>query len=134
MNEEVDTSIIFEQTPCPVDISPLDKIRETRLRTNANLIPPVKGERRNPYGRPIKNNTLTTLIKEKLEDRHKDGRTYAQHMADAVVELAISKGARGQIPAIKEVLDRTEGKVTETIEVDKREVRITYQLVGDDGF
>ena len=55
------------------------------------------GESGNPAGR--KPNSVTTLLKEK--DRQK--------VADKIYELVLS----GDMPAIREYLDRTEGKVTE---------------------
>ena len=53
--------------------------------------------------------SITRLVKEKLEQEGSEGKTYAELIAEAIIELAMS----GDLSAIKELLDRTEGKVTE---------------------
>jgi len=65
------------------------------------------GQSGNPKGRPPKNLSITSLVKEKLEQEGPEGKTNAELIADAIIELAVS----GDLSAIKELLDRTDGKV-----------------------
>jgi len=64
------------------------------------------GQSGNPKGRP--KNTITTLLKEYLDA---DGEVEKQAIVRAWIATAKTSGARGHIPALVEMLDRTEGKV-----------------------
>ncbi len=50
---------------------------------------------------------------EKVNPRDKHGRTNLQILVDALIEEA----NKGELPAIKEVIDRVEGKAVSSIEV-----------------
>lgn len=72
---------------------------------------------------------LTEIETEGLELRKK--RTARQRAA--VYDALFKEAASGNIQAIKEFLDRTEGKVKDKIEVDQGDVEIKVTLVGMDG-
>ena len=77
-----------------------------------NLRPRWKsGESGNPAGRP--KSSITSILREKLEQIGEDGRSKAEIVADILYEMATSKGSRGQMPALIELLDRIEGKVAD---------------------
>ncbi len=83
----------------------------------------MPGQSGNPGGRPKGSVKLSTCYERSLARPYPDdaqGRTYAQVIADKAVELA----AAGDIAAIKEVTDRTEGKAPQKVEVNT-EVNVT---------
>lgn len=64
----------------------------------------------NPHGRPRNDACITPLIRKKLWQRkHGDpkGRTYAAIIVDSLC----ARAANGELQAIKEILDRVDGKV-----------------------
>jgi hypothetical protein len=72
----------------------------------------------NPGGRP-RTKMLSDALRSKLGE-HKpgdpDGRTYAEVVAANLVELACSQG-RNAVAAISEIVDRTEGRARQSIEI-----------------
>jgi hypothetical protein len=73
------------------------------------------GQSGNPKGRPPKLLSITNLIKERLEKiDEKTGKTYAQLIAEKLVELALD----GDHEAHKEILNRIDGKVVEKHEIE----------------
>jgi hypothetical protein len=91
----------------------------------------MPGQSGNPGGRPKGTVKLSTCYERSLARPYPDdpeGRTYAQVIADKAVELA----AKGDIPAIKEVTDRTEGKAPQRVEVAADVNTAQGQLFLDD--
>jgi hypothetical protein len=87
------------------------KISEASL---ANLKPFQPGQSGNPGGRP-KGRSLTALLRDRLDEVDEaTGKTIAQ----LVVEGWLNAARDGNVPAIKEALDRTEGKVPDKVQVD----------------
>lgn len=76
------------------------------------------GQSGNPNGRPPKDICITSLVKEFLEQEAKDGKTHAQLVAEAIVKLAEDYHFKGNVSAIRELLDRIEGRVPETHKVE----------------
>ncbi|KKN74707.1 hypothetical protein LCGC14_0387490 [marine sediment metagenome] len=68
----------------------------------------LSGESGNPAGRP--KNSLTSLLRDIVEANDEEKK---RELADELVNLATARGARGQIPALMEILNRLDGKVTE---------------------
>ncbi len=64
-------------------------------------------------GRP--KNSLTTLLREILESD--DGKK-RQKLVEEMVALATTTGGRGQIPALMEIFNRIDGKVTDTLKLE----------------
>jgi hypothetical protein len=79
----------------------------------ANLRPFQKGQSGNPKGRP-KSAMLSDALRRKLQEAMPDApeKTLAYGVADALIKQALN----GDVSAIKEVFDRTEGKVSQKID------------------
>jgi len=77
-----------------------------------------RGQSGNPTGRP-KSQTLSEDLRARLKEQYpgKDDTTYGQMLAHKLVDLAIE----GDIYAIKEIFDRTEGKPRQTVDVNIEE-------------
>ena len=80
-----------------------------------NLKPFTKGddERRNIAGRP-KITKLTDALREQLKEVALDEKT----LAELIAKVLIDKALMGDVQAIKEIGDRTEGKPAQKIDVD----------------
>ena len=77
-------------------------------------MPFKKGQVANPRGRPPKLKSLTEKLRHKLKDNceYKVGKTNLE----AIVDVLIEKAVGGESWAIKEILDRTEGKPVQMID------------------
>ena len=75
-----------------------------------------KGQSGNPKGRPTKDLCITSLIKDELTEiaNTKEGKkmTWAQLFAKALVR----KACQGHSVAIREVMDRVDGKVPQPVQ------------------
>ena len=91
----------------------------------ANLKPFQPGQSGNPGGRP-KGRSITSILREKLAEpaKGKRGKTKAEAIADVVIEQALAGDPR----FLREILERTEGKVTQTIQVSDAD----YSKLSDD--
>lgn len=80
-----------------------------------NLKPFQPGQSGNPGGRP-KGDSVTAWLRKKLQDdsEKKPGKTRAESVAMAILDAAED----GDFKLIKELLDRTEGKVAESVVVE----------------
>lgn len=65
-------------------------------------------------GRPPSEKTFSNMLRVAISEAHEAGGTKLRAVADALVTKAIS----GDVPAIKEVADRLEGKVMQAVEMD----------------
>jgi hypothetical protein len=73
------------------------------------------GQSGNPKGRPPKLISITSYLKEHLaEVDEATGKNYAELVALKLIELAIG----GDLEAIREILNRVDGKVIEKHEID----------------
>ncbi len=70
----------------------------------------MPGQSGNPGGRP-KGDSVTTWLRRKLQDEPIPGQTRAERIAETIMRAAED----GDPKLIKELLDRTEGKVAEAI-------------------
>ena len=65
-------------------------------------------------GRPV-GRSLTALLRDRLDEVDPEsGTTYAERIIDGWLKAAME----GNVSALKEVLDRTEGKVPDKVQVD----------------
>ena len=96
------------------------KKKQGRNKGWGNLIPPKKGEIRNPNGRPKKELCLISLVKEEFETKmlDKNGIPTGMTKAQAFAKALINQACKGNATAIKELLDRIDGKVAEKIVMD----------------
>lgn len=85
---------------------------EQSTKNRIDNIPPEKrwqpGQSGNPNGRP--KNSLTTLLERYLEA---DNAVEKQRLVEELVKLAKTNQGRGQIPALKEIFERIDGKVAD---------------------
>ena len=76
-----------------------------------NLRPPVKGERRNPNGRP-KRPDIDALLDKILGEENEHGKT----AAEAILAKLRQKAASGDLRAAEYLLDRGYGKPKQQID------------------
>jgi len=113
-----------KDTDATEDKETTDIQRESRERSNANLKPFKPGQSGNPAGRPIKALTITSLLRDKLDQIDpKTRETYAQGIVKAMLAQACKDPQ-----VLKELLNRCEGKVTDTVDIQGTNVTITYEL------
>jgi hypothetical protein len=85
----------------------------------ANLIPFKEGESGNPAGRPKGSKNLSTILKEMLEEEIEitlDGKKERKQFKDIIVRRLVKKANDGDLRAIQEIFDRTEGKAKQEVE------------------
>ncbi len=89
--------------------------------TPENLIPPKKGEIRNPNGRPVGSRNRETIVNKWLE-AIKDaknpitGELESLPIADQMVLALIGKALKGDVAAFKELMDSGYGKIKDQTE------------------
>ena len=109
------------------------KKEEGKKKRLLNLRPIKKGEIRNPHGRPKKELCLTSLLKEELEKicpaEKANGRTWKEMIVLATMRLAIS----GKAEALKEVWQRTDGRVVQGIDLNATVRTIEDELLEIEG-
>jgi hypothetical protein len=74
-----------------------------------------KGDARiNRRGRPKKGQALTDILNFQLDQKTGDGKFLRETIAEKLIDLALS----GDVPALKYLVDRVDGKPRETLIVD----------------
>lgn len=105
-----------------------------------NLIPPVKGEVRNPNGRPkgVPNSKTRYLRLLTLTEKIKNPVTGELEEFSIIEQLdmqMIAKARKGDLQAYKEIMDRLEGKPQQSIDmnlaVDPRKEILKRYGLGD---
>lgn len=103
------------------------------MANDENLIPPKKGEVRNPNGRPKGSRNRATIYRELLEQaalsKYKKAQAKAllgedakeddlkqKSIADQVVASLLVSALRGDVSAAKELMDSGFGKLTDKLE------------------
>lgn len=92
-------------------------------KQKANLKPPVKGEIRNPKGKPKGTLSAKTIIRKWLESQEKIKNPITQEtvtvtVLDSMTLALIAKARKGDVSAFNALLDRTEGKPTQPLAND----------------
>jgi hypothetical protein len=90
------------------------------LKSSKRPLPPVekqwkKGVSGNPRGRPRKQDSLTTLLKDEVEKScpaDKEHRTWGE----LIVRATLQQAMKGNPAALREVWDRLEGKLKQSLE------------------
>jgi hypothetical protein len=62
-------------------------------------------------GRPPSEKTFANMLRVAIKEAHEDGKDRLRAVADALVTKAMS----GDVPAIKEIADRLDGKVPQAV-------------------
>ena len=104
-------------------------------KQKANLIPPEKGEVRNPNGRPIGSKNTKTILERFLNLEMKQKNPFTQEIEQmTVLELMnlkqIANALEGDLAAFREIIDRHEGKITVKSEITA-EVKNTIISLGN---
>lgn len=120
-----------------------NKKLEGKKRRLANLIPAAPGEVRNPNGRPKLENTFSHIARELLQAKKIDI-TYtfpkngtmvkrSMHMESdksmnhSLAAVLIKEGMAGNVRAIQEIIDRTEGKPNQKVDITTQGDKITNE-------
>jgi len=77
-------------------------------------MPFTKGQSGNPQGRPHKGKTLTEALEKQLKKKDEKGIKNSEALAAVLVDLAVKEK---NIAAIKYVMDRVDGRPTESLEL-----------------
>jgi hypothetical protein len=85
------------------------------------------GQSGNPAGRP--RNLLGEALRSRLDGLAPDGRPMADHLAEALLQLAL----QGDIGAFKVILDRVDGKVVAASPIDPEPTTIQVIYLPDNG-
>lgn len=104
----------YDMAPVRIgDIRDSNEEYEKALQNSGETMAWRKGQSGNPNGRPPKEKALTTLL-EQCGNVEEDGKTRKQRLAEELWALALN----GDLPAIKYIYDRLDGKPRETMDVD----------------
>ena len=89
-----------------------------------------KGKSGNPSGRPPNGQSFADALRLAVLERGADGGTKLRELATTLVDKAIG----GDVPAIKEIADRLDGRTKAVVEnqVDLKTQPIIIQLTKDD--
>lgn len=101
---------------------------------NDNLIPPVKGEIRNPKGRGKGTLNSKTIIKRWLaltEDVKNPVTGVTENMSqlDIMVLKQVAAGRKGDLKALRELLDRFEGKAQQNVDMTSQGEKIEPMVI-----
>lgn len=89
------------------------------------------GQSGNPEGRPKGTKNLSTILREMLElEIEVDGVKITQK--DAIIKQLIKKSTAGELNAIQEVFDRTEGKAKQEIKHEIQKGVLNIDPLSDD--
>ena len=88
-------------------------VKKKGVGRNGNMIPPVKGEIRNPNGRPKGSRNRSTIVREMLEALHASGRPNVDAMTAAIVNKALN----GDVMAWDKLMDSGYGKITDKTDI-----------------
>lgn len=94
-----------------------------------NLKPFVPGESGNPAGRPKGARNLSTILREMLEEEIEvniDGKKERKQFKDVLIRKLLKKANEGDLRAMQEIFDRTEGRAIQPME-QTGEVTVTIR-------
>lgn len=93
----------------------------TNPKATKNLKSWKKGQSGNPKGKPKGTRNRSTIVRELLEAKATDG---DGQVVDQVIRALIAKAMRGDVAAVRELMDSAYGKIQDEIEAG-----ITYNLM-----
>lgn len=96
-----------------------------------------EGQSGNPAGRPKGSKNLSTILKQMLEEDVEvviDGKKERRQFQEVIIRKLLKKANDGEIRAIIEIFDRTEGKPKQEIEQSTviEDERIELSVLTDD--
>lgn len=92
-------------------------------------------DRINKDGRPRGSKNLSTILREMLEEEVEvviDGKKEKKKFQDVIIRKLVKKANDGDMRAIQEIFDRTEGKAKQEIKHDVSRAFLTIDPIGDD--
>jgi hypothetical protein len=92
-------------------------------------MPFTKGKSGNPAGRPKRGAALTDILSYKLDQKTDGGKLRREVIADKLIELAEA----GDLPALRCIFDRLDGKPRETVELKNSTLEIKLMEILNDG-
>jgi hypothetical protein len=101
-----------------------------------NIIPPKKGEIRNPKGKPVGTLNRSTILKRWISanSKIKNPETNKEEFGtveDAIALALIKRGLSGDVQAIKEIYDTLYGKITEKSNIEHSGKSFKIVINGD---
>jgi len=85
---------------------------------NGNLRPPwKKGQTGNPKGREKGGGSVVDALKRKMKEE-----LSGRYLADAVAQSLIKQALKGDVRAIKELMDRVDGPVKQMLEANVQQI------------
>ncbi len=95
----------------PVETFDLPEEEKPHVMPKGSREPWIKGMKSpNPFGHPKGYKSLTALLKERFKQYPTEGHK--------IIETLVKMAMRGDLAAIREVLDRIDGKVTEVHKIE----------------
>jgi len=85
------------------------------------------GQSGNPGGRPKGSVSLVQIMLKKLAEQCPDEPEKVR--AEKVVEAAVAKAEAGDFQMFKEILERVDGKVTDKVEVTRKDISQTVESI-----
>ena|SRR5215472_13809893 len=101
------------------------------MANTENLRPWKPGQSGNPGGRP-KRDAITAALREQLESQSEDA---TGSVADAIAAVLVKRALGGDVRAIREIADRTEGRrqqIKVEAQLQDSEDRVDLSGVSDD--
>lgn|SRR3990167_875455 len=77
---------------------------------NGNLIPPVKGERRNPNGRPNGQRNYATIYREALRKIGETQDMTPEQIEELIEQVGLKKALQGDFKFFEDIRSRIHGK------------------------
>jgi len=93
-----------------------------------------EGQSGNPKGRPKGTRNLSTILREMLQEEieitTEEGKKEKKQLQDVIIMKLIKKANDGNLRAIEQLFDRTEGKANQKIETSgKTEQDLTIRII-----
>jgi len=81
-------------------------------------MPFSKGQSGNPAGRPKRGQTFTETLIKYGKKKDKNGKKNHEALCETLFDLALNGNDKTQIPAIKYIMDRIDGKPAQTVDAN----------------
>jgi len=114
-----------------------DKTGENRSDENRNEQGQfTPGNNANPEGRPKGSLSIVAILKKKLEEvptkNNKEKKSYAEKIAQKLIETALSKFDVHSLRALQDVIDRVDGKPKQSVLLTDPDIDALLNELDDD--